>query len=204
MALFLDSANIEIAKQAQELGFIDGITTNPKSISETGRSAMEILSDLVEIFDGHVFHYLTAASLDARIDEAWEAYEVRPDRVVIKIPMTVENIRIIARLPGVDIAMTGVFSPAQAYIAAQAQAHYVIPYFHHASEVSGNGAKLVREVVNAVSGTDTHILAGNITSIDEALAAISAGAHNLTLSMPLIEAMATHELTLQMIQGTNP
>lgn len=200
MALFLDSAVIEDAHKARELGFIAGITTNPKSVAKTGRSALEILSDLVEIFDGHVFYHVTAEDLDARIDEAWEAYEVRPDRVVVKIPMTSENIGMIHKLPGVDIAMTGVFSAAQAYIAAMAQAHYVIPYLHHATQLLGDGAKLVRDVVAAVSTSELMVLAANITSVDEALTAITAGAHNLALPMHLIEEMANHEFSMQMIQ----
>jgi transaldolase len=200
LALFLDSASIEDAQRAQALGFIEGITTNPKLIAQTGRQSLDILADLVEIFDGHVFYQVTADTLEARVDEAWQAYEVRPDRVVIKVPTTTDNFALIAKLPGVDIAMTSIFSPTQAYLAAQAQAHYVIPYVNRATHLLGDGVGLLREVVEVVRGTDTQVLAASIKTIDEAMAAVRAGAQHLTLPMSLIEAMGNHELSFQAIE----
>jgi transaldolase len=200
MALFLDSANPEDARRAQELGFIEGITTNPRLIAQTGRKGLEVLEELVEIFDGHVFYQVTAESVEARLDEAWQAYEIRPDRVVIKIPATTENFGMIAKLPGVEITITSVFSPAQAYLAVQADVHYIIPYVNRATRLLGDGLALVRNLAHIVAGSETAIIAASLKSVDEALGAFVAGAHHLTLPLELILAMGNHELSSQAIE----
>jgi transaldolase len=200
MALFLDSANPEDARRAQELGFIEGITTNPRLMAQTGRKGLEVLEELVEIFDGHVFYQVTAQTLEARLDEAWQAYEIRPDRVVIKIPAATENFGMIAKLPGVEIAITSVFSPAQAYLGVQAGVHYIIPYVNRATRLLGDGLALVGDLAQIVAGSETVILAASLKSVEEGLGALLAGAHHLTLPLELILAMGDHELSLQAIE----
>jgi transaldolase len=86
VGVYLDSAHPGDAQRAQQLGFVEAITTNPTLIARTGRPRLEVLAELVEIFDGHVFYQVTAPSVEGRYDQAWEAHEVRPDKVVIKIP----------------------------------------------------------------------------------------------------------------------
>ncbi len=195
MALFLDSATLAEAQRAQALGFIEGITTNPGLMQDTGRPALEVLAELVEVFDGHIFYQLKAESLEARIDEAWEAYNTRPDRVVIILMATTENLSLIPRLPGVDIAITGVFSMAQAYVAAQAGAHYVMPYVDVAINNAEYGTTLVQDIAQVLQNTETELLAADLTSVGQALRALNAGAHHLTLPLALIEDMGEHPLT---------
>ncbi len=201
MALFLDSAQIAAAEYAQSVDFIEGITTNPAFMVASGRAGLDVLKDLTQIFDGHVFYQLTATSLEARLDEAWQAYDVRPDRVVINIPTTIENLGLVSKLSGVDLAMTAIFSPAQAYLAAEVGVDYVIPYVHHASQTLGDGIGLVRDIAALVEGSGTQILAANLHSVDEAIAALKAGAHHITLPLNLLKDMGNHPLTQQMLEG---
>lgn len=203
MALFLETAQTEQVKAAQKLGFVSGITTNPRIIQRSGRAGLDILEEFVGLFDGHVFYQLTAKELEARIDEAWQAYDLRPDRVVIKLPASTENLSLIKRLPEIDIAITAVFNPMQAYVAAESGAHYVLPYLNLANEMLGEGSvALVSQISNLIRNTQTQILAANIHHIDQALNAMQAGAHHVTLPFHLLTSVGNHPLSEQVANQT--
>lgn len=203
MALFLDSARLEDAKKAQMLGFIEGITTNPRRMKSMGRLPLDILEELVASFDGHVFYQLTAQTLEARIDEAWHAYDLRPDRVIIKLPATTENLSFFKRVPEIEVAFTMVFHPMQAYAAAAAGAVFVMPYIHHTIQHHGNCHDLVKQTVTLLKDFPTEVLAADITSVEEAQQALMAGAHHTTLPLDLLLSMGDHPLTQQAIQEQN-
>jgi transaldolase len=203
MGILLDSASVEDARRAQELGFVEGITTNPRLIAETGRPGLDVLSDLVEVFDGDVFFQLTANTVEARTDEAWQAYEIRPDKVVIKVPTTTENLAMVSKLvpAGIQCAMTAVYSPAQAYLAAQVRAAFVIPYVNRMKRQIGEGAMdIVRDMVRLVAGSQTQVLAASFKSVDEVIETRLAGVDCLTMPLDLILAMGNHELSQQAIE----
>jgi transaldolase len=201
MGIYLDSANPDDARRAQELGFVEGITTNPRLIAATNRPGLEVLADLVEIFDGHVFYQLTALTVETRTDEAWQAYQIRPDKVILKIPATTENLAMVSRLvpAGIECAMTAVYSPAQAFLAAQVRASFVIPYINRMNRQLGDGLSVVRDMVRAIEHTPTEVLAASFKAIDEVIAAILAGVRHLTLPLDLLLAMGEHELSRQAI-----
>lgn len=203
MGIFLDSANPDDARRAQQLMFVEGITTNPKLIAQTGRPGLEVLADLVEIFDGHVFYQVTAPTVEERTDEAWQAYQIRPDKVVIKVPTTTENLAMVARLApaGIECAMTAAYSPSQAYLAAQVRASYVIPYVNRLTRHMGDAAMtVVRDMVHIVKGSQTAVMAASFKSVDEVIATIMAGVEHLTMSLDLIQALGEHELSQQAIE----
>lgn len=200
MSLFLDSAQIEEAREAQEMGYIEGISTNPRQIAQAERPAFDVLADLVDAFEGHVFYQVTAPNLEARIDEAWQAHDIRSDRVVVKLPATSENLSMVSKLPGVDVAFTAVYSPAQAYLAMQTEAHFVIPYVNRATHQLGDGIQLIRDIAQILRGSETQILAVSLKTIEEALNALNAGAHHIALPMNLIKAMGEHDLSNQAIE----
>lgn len=201
MAIYLDSVNLEEARRAQDLGFVQGITTNPKLMAQTGRAGLDVLSDLVEIFDGHIFYQVTAATVEARTDEAWQAYQIRPDKVVIKVPTTTENLSMVSRLipAGIECAMTAAYSPAQAYLATQVRASFVIPYVNRMTRQLGDAFGIVRNMVQIVQGSQTRVLAASFKSVDEVIATILTGVDELTLPLDLILAMGDHELSQQAI-----
>jgi transaldolase len=205
VGVYLDSANPDDARRAQALGLVEGVTTNPTLIGQTGRPGLDVLSELVEIFDGHVFYQVTAAAVEQRYDQAWEAHEIRPDKVIVKIPATTENIAMAARLidAGIECAITAVASPAQAYFAAQAQASFVAPYVSRLTRQFGDGLAVVRDMARLLHGTQTEILAASLKSVDEVTAALLAGAQHVTIPLDLILAMGEHDLSWQAIEEFN-
>ena len=199
MALFLDSARLDEAKKAQSLGFIEGITTNPLRMQTVGRPPMEVLEELVDTFDGHVFYQLTAQTLEARIDEAWHAYDLRPDRVVVKIPSTTENLSFLRKVPEIEVAITMVFSPMQAYAAAVAGATHIIPYIGHAHAANIQIIPLLKSMKAILKDMPTEILAGDIQTLEQAQLALEAGVHHVSMPLSLILEMGNHDLTQQAI-----
>ncbi len=201
MGLYLDSADADDARAAQAFGFIDGVTTNPTLIARTRRAPLDVLADLVELVEGNIFYQLTAPSVAERLDEAWEAYSIRPDRVILKVPTTAENLSLVAELShDIECAMTAIFSPAQAYMAAQAGARFVIPYVNRSTRLLGDGPSLVRAMRDVLDQTcGVEILAASVKSPDEAVAALCAGAHHLAMPLDVIRAMGEHELSRQAI-----
>jgi transaldolase len=205
VGVYLDSATPGDARRAQQLGFVEAITTNPTLIARTGRPGLEVLAELVEIFDGHVFYQVTAPTAEGRYDQAWEAHEIRPDKVVIKIPATLENLAMAARLidSGIECAITAVYSPAQAYLAAQVEATFAIPYVNRITRQLGDGLAVVRDVAQILQGTQTEVLAASLKTVDEVVATLLAGADHVTIPLDLILAMGEHELSRRAIEEFN-
>jgi transaldolase len=201
MGIYLDSANPDDARRAQELGFVEGITTNPQIIAQTGRPGLEVLSELVEIFDGHVFYQLTGATVEARTDEAWRAYQIRPDKVIIQAPTTTDNLGMVSRLvpAGIECAVTAVYSPTQVFLAAQVRASFVIPYVSRMTGQLDNTPELLRQMVGVLSHSQTRVLAAGLETEDQVLAAILAGIEHLTMPLDVILTLGEHALTRQAI-----
>lgn len=201
MAIYLNSAFPEDARRAQGLGFVAAVTTNPTLIAETGRPGLEVLDELLETFDGHVFYQVTGSTPDMRLDQAWEAHEMRPDKVVIKVPATTENMGLVERLvdAGIEVCVTAVSSAMQGYIAGQVDAQFVAPYVNRLTRQRGDGLAVVRDLRRILEGTPTQVLAASLKTVDEAEAALLAGAHHITLPLELILALGDHELSQRAI-----
>ena len=204
MALYLDSASVEDVRRAVELGFIAGVTTNPKLIARTGRPAEEIVCDLCDILSaGTIFYQLTALTVEGREAEAHRFVALRPGRVGLKIPCTTENLALLHRLvsEGVTCAATAIFSASQAYVACEAGADYVIPYVHRSTRLQGDGLALVAEMaaVTRSSGGYAQVLAASFRNSREVLDAVLAGAHHVSVSLDLLLAMGDHTLSEQAI-----
>lgn len=202
MALYLDSADLNDARRAAELGFVFGVTTNPTLIAKVGRRGLDVLHDLLGVTDGPVFYQVTAETVEGRAAQAREAAALSPQRVVIKIPATTENIALAARLSheeGVRCAITAVSSPAQAYLAAQAGAEYAIPYVNRLTRQMGDGIAVLRDVAAIVRGSRTRVLAASLKTCDEVVAAVLAGADDVTIPLDVILALGEHELSYKAI-----
>jgi transaldolase len=196
MALYLDSADVDEAHLVAELGFIEGVTTNPAIMAKAGRPAEEVIADLCAILPGTIFHQVISApgpNLEAEI----ERFRAISARVAFKIPCSFEYLRVVYGLAqqGVIVAVTAVYSAAQAYIAAQAGARYVLPYVNRATRLCGDGPALVAEIAGVLNGSPCEILAASIKSPTEAVDALLAGAEHLTLPWEILSAMAEHPLT---------
>jgi transaldolase len=196
MSLFLDSAHPDDAHAAMALGYIRGITTNPALIARTGHPPLDLLAELCSISRGPVFFQLAGETPDARRAEALAARDVDPDKVVLKVPTTPDNLTLVAELSREHpCAMTAIFNAAQAYVAAQVGARYVIPYVNRSTRLLGDGPELVREMTAVLDGTHTEIIAASIKSPEEAVAALLAGAHHLTVPLKLLRELGHHDLS---------
>ena len=195
--LYLDSATVSEAATAQALGWIAGITTNPKLMAGTGNPPLEQLSRLLESFPaGPVFYqpmHLDRADLEIR-----RALTIGEGRVVAKLPAQAAFLTLGKRLvdEGHPVAMTAVYSPAQAVVGAAIGAEWVIPYVDRAARLRP-GAPIVASFRAALAplGLPTRILAASIKSPEQAVAAFSDGAAAITAPLPVLQAMAHDPLT---------
>jgi transaldolase len=198
MGIFIDSADVLEVKRAVELGFVSGCTTNPTLMAQVNAEPADVIRDVCRLVPGPVFYQVTASSIEEREGEGREISRLAPDKVVLKIPATTENMTLVTRLaPEIPCAVTAVYSPAQAWLAAMAGARYVIPYVNRATRLLGDGVKLVAELSAIVraSGMPVEILAASIKSAEEAAAVAMAGAEHLTLPLAVIMALGNHPLT---------
>lgn len=200
MAIYLDSASPSDLRQALELGFVAGVTTNPELLARTDRSAEKAVSELCDLLgDGLVFYQLMGTSVDEREREAHHVTGLRPGRVGLKIPCTTENLALVPRLAagGLVCAVTAVFSGYQALLACSVGAHYVIPYVNRATRQIGDGPALIREIRDVIDGggASSQILAASFRSLPEIATAARAGAHHVTIPLALLRAMGDHPLS---------
>lgn len=196
MALYLDSALVTEAQYARDLGWVSGITTNPTLLAKSDLSPEDTLRELVTTFPSEVFYQLTTSDLEGMFREAHKAHAILDEHTVLKIPATLVGFQAVARLsPEMPCAVTAIFSPAQAVVAAEAGARYAICYVNRATRLLGDGLALVGGMAKMLSSTQTEILAASIKSPEEAVATLHAGAHHLTLPLKVLRALAEHELT---------
>lgn len=217
MTLFLDSALVDDAARAAELGFVSGITTNPGLITRVlgekarGRTplqnTLEVVTALCDVFPGVVMAQLTAPTVKEREEEARVYLHGRSGHVGFKIPSTPENFALTRRFTaeGVKVGMTTIFSPGQVYLACEAGASIIFPYVNRSTRLLGDGIALVRQmraVVDAL-GSPAQILAASVKTPQEAVDTILAGAHGLTLPLEVMLALGQHPLSDQSIAEFN-
>jgi len=198
MGLFLDSAKIKEVRQAVELGFLAGVTTNPSIMAKVKGDPKDIIRQICAISPGPVFYQVTTGTAVEREREGREFSAISPEKVVLKIPATTENMALMARLSAdIPCAATAVYSGHQTLVACEAGARYVIPYVNRATRLVGDGCKLVAEMaaVLKVSGKAVEILAASIKSADEATQAVLAGANHLTLPLGILLSLGNHPLS---------
>lgn len=198
MAIMIDSAHIDEVRRAVALGFVRGCTTNPILMAKVSLSPRKVIEELCKIVSGPVFYQVTGRSLAEREKEARDFHAICPEKVVLKIPATTENIGLIARLaPEIPCAVTAVFSGYQTALACEAGARFVIPYVNRSTRLLGDGPKLVRELKEVIKalGAPVRILAASIKSPEEAELALLSGASDLTLPLDVLLALGNHKLS---------
>lgn len=155
--LYLDSALASDAATATDLGFVAGVTTNPKLMAAAVEPPVVTLAELCDRGPGVVFYQVTADDVAGREKEAHDVHTVRPGRVGIKIPCTVENLAMAVRLrrDGIGpIGITAVFTPAQAVLAAAVGADFVLPYVNRLTRLTGDGLAVVAGDGESVAGIE--------------------------------------------------
>jgi transaldolase len=196
MTLFLDSAQLEEARKAAALGFVRGATTNPALLARAGhKDAFEAMRALAHILPGIVFYQVMGHSLEEMREEA-DRFMAIGANLGLKIPGTLLGCQFAAEVAShVTVAVTGVFSPGQAYLAAEAGAHYIIPYVNRMTRFVGDGPAIVTRLAMAVEGSACEVLAAGIKTPAEAMDTLFAGADHLSLPWDVIVGMAENALT---------
>lgn len=198
----IDSAILDEVGRAMDLGFVRGCTTNPALMAKVKENPTQVIEKLCKIVSGPVFYQLTAETPEAREKEARKFYSICPDKIVLKIPATTENMALVPRLIPIPCAATAVFSGHQTLLAIEAGCTYVIPYVNRATRLLGDGIKLVSEILEVIKATGrrVEIVAASIKTPEEATKALIAGAHHLTLPFEVILLLGNHQLSFEAIK----
>jgi transaldolase len=204
MSIFLDSAIIAEAEAVSEFGWVKGITTNPTLLAKTDLPVPTTLKRLAELTTGDVFYQVMSSEFKEMIAEGRAAFDIIGSQTILKIPASSVGFQVVSYLLGeIRCSVTGIYSPAQAVIAAEAGAVHAIAYVNRASKLLGDGVALVRDMASVVKGSNTEIMAASIKSPQEGVASIQAGAQHLTLPLAMLQAMTTHELSLSTFDEFN-
>ena len=198
MAILLDSASVDDAAAAAALGFVHGITTNPALMARETKEPLAHLERLLIAFPrGPVCYQPTRTSYAQMNDEARAAAALAPERVVAKLPATLDAIRLAAALTddGIRCALTAVYSPAQALLAHETGCVWVIPYVDRAARHSAGGVVLELAAVLTRLQSSTRILAASLKSAPQVVEAILHGSHDITAPLEVLRGLPAHPLT---------
>lgn len=200
MKLFIDTANVNDIRWANDLGVICGVTTNPSLIAKEGRVFEEVVKEITTIVDGPISAEVISLEADKMVEEALPLAAIHPN-IVIKLPMCEEGLKAckILTAKGIHTNVTLVFSAAQAMLAANAGATYVSPFLGRLDDISQAGIDLIRDIAEIFSiyGYETEIIAASIRNPIHVTDCALAGADIATIPYKVIEQMTKHPLTDQ-------
>lgn len=205
MRFFVDTANVEEIRKANDIGVICGVTTNPSLIAKEGRNFEEVIKEITSIVDGAISGEVKATTVDAEgmIKEGREIAAIHPN-MVVKIPMTIEGLKAVKVLSkeGIKTNVTLVFSANQALLAARAGATYVSPFLGRLDDISQPGSDLIQIIAKMfkITGIETQIIAASVRNPIHVIECALAGADIATVPYSVIEQMTKHPLTDQGIE----
>ena len=200
MKFFVDTANVDEIRKANDMGIICGVTTNPSLIAKEGRDFNQVIAEIASIVDGPISGEVKATTVDAAgmIKEGREIAAIHPN-MVVKIPMTVEGLKAVKALhaEGIHTNVTLVFTVAQALLAARAGATYVSPFLGRLDDISMPGIDLIGEIAEIfnIHGIETEIIAASIRNPIHVIDCARAGAQIATVPYKVLEQMTKHPLT---------
>ena len=200
MKLFIDTANVDDIRKANDMGVISGVTTNPSLIAKEGRDFAEVIKEITSIVDGPISGEVKATTVDAEgmIAEGREIAKIHKN-MVVKIPMTVEGLKAVKVLSkeGIKTNVTLIFTANQALLAAEAGATYVSPFLGRLDDINMPGIDLIRDIAEIfdIYGYDTEIIAASVRNPIHVTDCALAGAHIATVPYNVIEQMINHPLT---------
>ncbi|EIV99430.1 fructose-6-phosphate aldolase [Thermoanaerobacter siderophilus] len=198
MKFFIDTANVNEIREANELGVIAGVTTNPSLIAKEGRDFIEIVKEITAIVDGPISVEVISTEHEGMIKEAKELANIH-ENIVIKIPMTVEGLKAVKVLSkeGIKTNVTLIFSATQALLAARAGATYVSPFVGRLDDISTDGMSLISQIVQIFKnyGIKTEIIVASVRNPVHVLEAAKLGADIATVPYKVIMQMVKHPLT---------
>lgn len=202
MKLFLDTANIDEIIDANEMGVISGVTTNPSIIAKEGRDFLEVIHEISNIVDGDISGEVKATTLDVEgmVNEGFEIAAIHPT-IVVKLPTTKNGLKACSILSkkGIKVNMTLIFNVPQALLASRAGATFVSPFVGRLDDISMDGISLVREIseIFKIHSIDTKIISASIRTPIHVIESAKAGADYATIPYSILEQLYKHPLTDQ-------
>lgn len=198
MKFFIDTANVKEIKEANALGLVDGVTTNPSLVAKEGRDFKELIKEICTIVDGPISAEAVSLDADGMIKEARELSKIHKN-IVVKIPMTPEGLKAVKVVSkeGIKTNVTLVFSPSQALLAAKAGATYVSPFVGRLDDISHVGMDLIEQILIIFDnyGFETEVIVASIRNPLHVVDAALMGAHVATIPYNVMLQLAKHPLT---------
>ena len=198
MKIFVDTANIEEIRKANDLGVICGVTTNPSLIAKEGRDFNEVIKEITSIVDGPISGEVISMDCEGMLKEAREIAKIHKN-MVVKIPMCEEGLKAVSALSkeGIKTNVTLIFSALQALLAARAGATYVSPFLGRLDDIGKEGITLIEDIAEifAIHHIDTEIISASVRNPIHVLQCAKAGADIATIPYNVIVQMINHPLT---------
>jgi len=198
MKFFIDTANLEQIKEMQDLGIIDGVTTNPTLLAKEGAEPREQLAKICQIVDGPVSAEVVGLTTNEMINEARELVKLAPN-IVIKIPMTKDGIKAVKILEaeGIKTNVTLVFSQNQVLLAAKAGASYISPFIGRLMDNGQNEIDMLWESMEIIRAYDfkSEIIVASVRNARHVIESAKMGAHIATIPFSVLDKMFKHPNT---------
>ncbi len=204
MKFFVDTADVEAIRELNELGMVDGVTTNPSLIMKSGRNIKEVTKEICDMVSGPVSAETVALDADGMIEEGRELAKIA-ENITIKVPLTWDGLKACKVLSGEGrmVNVTLCFSANQALLAAKAGATFISPFIGRLDDINLDGMDLIADIRQIYDnyGFDTQILAASIRSANHMTEAAKIGADVATAPPDVIKKMAQHPLTDKGLEG---
>lgn len=198
MKYFLDTANIDEIRRANDLGLIEGVTTNPSLIAREGRVFEEVIEEICQIIDGPISAEVISLDHENMVKEGLELSQIHKN-VIIKIPMTEEGLKATKDLSekGIKVNVTLIFSASQALAAAKAGATYVSPFIGRIDDLGMDGVELLEEIMEifAIYQIDTQVIAASVRNKNHIIRSAQAGVDIATIPYNILIDSLKHPLT---------
>lgn len=199
MKFFIDTADVAEIREAQSMGLLDGVTTNPSLVAKTGRKFRDVLDEICQIVDGPISAEVVGTDFATIKKEAKVLSKIHKN-IVVKIPLIPEGLKAVAWCAdnGIATNVTLCFSPLQALLAAKAGADYISPFIGRLDDIAHDGMELVRQIVeiyDQYDEFDTEVLVASVRHPMHVLEAARVGADVATIPFGVLEKLAHHPLT---------
>ncbi|HSE40610.1 MAG TPA: fructose-6-phosphate aldolase [Acidobacteriota bacterium] len=199
MKIFIDTANLKEIREAQAMGILDGVTTNPSLISkESFSDYREGLKEICKLVPGPVSAEVVGTRFEEMVEEGRSLAKIA-DNIVVKVPINMEGLKVIKKLSseGIRINVTLIFSPTQALLSAKAGAAFVSPFIGRLDDIATEGMDLIHQLVTIFDNYDieTEILAASIRHPVHVVQAAIAGADIATMPFNVLDKLLNHPLT---------
>lgn len=198
MKIFIDTADVAAISKFAEIGIVDGVTTNPSLIAQSGRKFSEVVNEICTLVDGPISAEVISEETSEMIAEARTLSKIHPN-IVVKIPLTEDGLKAVKSVTaqGIKTNVTLCFSPSQALLAAKAGATYISPFVGRLDDISIDGMSLIGEILDIYNNyqINTQVLVASVRNPNHFVQAATLGAHVATVPPKVLGQLIKHPLT---------